>query len=95
LNHKLIGKVFSAVTIALLLGVYIQHDYAIWGQRGREAFLAHQTQRFDHYMAIPHPPALTFFGAIIVVFGTLAIYEHLVLAFSAALRTMSGAVSSQ
>jgi hypothetical protein len=74
----------SALGMGILFGWYIHHDYVKWNRLGREAFSAYQLNRFDHYMASPRPIALTLFGAVIVVFIFLGVYELIALALSKA-----------
>jgi len=85
----------AAIAMGAMFGSYIHYDYVRWGQRGREAFLAHQTQRFDQYMATPHPTMATVFGAIIAIVGALAIYEALAFVLATVLKAMSGSPTNQ
>ena len=66
--------------------MYVNYDYMRWNRLGRAAFLASEVQRFDKYMAVPNPMARTIFSMGVVVVGFLALYELLVLGFSAALK---------
>jgi hypothetical protein len=95
LNNNLLHRFTAALAMGAMLGGYRQHDYVKWGQRGREAFLAHQTHRFDLYMAAPHPAIVTVLGSTIVVLGALAIYEGLVLILSKVLSSTSGSGTVQ
>jgi len=67
----------SAVLMGIFLGSYIHNDYAKWAQRGRDAFIAYQTQRFDKQMAAPHPTIATIIASILFVVVFLAVYEIL------------------
>jgi len=95
LNNNLIGRMIAAIAMGAIFGSYIHYDYVRWGQRGREAFLAYQTQRFDQYMANPRPAIATVFGAIIAIVGALAIYEGLVFVLATVLKGMSGSATNQ
>jgi hypothetical protein len=78
LKNKLASKAIASVVMGILFGLYVHHDYAKWGQRGREAFLQNQLQRFDRFMAHPHAIVPTMIGATILIIGGLVIYELLV-----------------
>jgi hypothetical protein len=80
--HIRLSRALSALSLGLLLAAYISHDYAKWGTLGRDAFLTHQSGRFDRYMAPNHPPAATVFGAFAVVFFAVALYEGLAMILS-------------
>jgi hypothetical protein len=95
LNEKLAGKLIAAIIFGILLGSYIHSDYVRWGSRGEAAFLAHQTQRFDHYMATPQPMLQTVLVSTIVVVGALAIYEGIAFVLAAILSAASGGRTKQ
>jgi len=80
----------SAVLMGIFLGSYIHNDYVKWGQRGREAFIAYQTQRFDQHMANPHPTMVTIIAAILFVVIFLAVYEILAYILSRIVGSPSG-----
>jgi len=83
-------RMISAVLMGIVLGSYIHNDYVKWGQRGREAFIAYQTQRFDQHMAHPHPTMATIIAAILFVGVFLAVYEILAFILSRILGSPSG-----
>ena len=93
MRQSLVGKAIAAITSGALFGLYVHNDYATWGARGREAFLAHQAHRFDQYMAVPRPTMLTVFGSTIVIVGALALYEGLASLFSRIANSLSGGQS--
>jgi len=95
LNNNLLRRFIAALAMGAMLGGYRHHDYVKWGQRGREAFLAHQAHRFDLYMAAPHPSIVTVLGSMVVIVGALAIYEGLVLILSRGLSSTSGSGTVQ
>jgi hypothetical protein len=68
--------------MGLLLGSYVHYEYVTWSQRGRDAFLAHQMTRFDHYMVRPRPAGLTIFSVTLVMVGALALYEFMAFVFA-------------
>ncbi len=87
MSRRTIGKITAAVLLGILLGCYIHHDYVTWGRRGRDAFLAHETHRFELSMAEPGPIGVTVLGATIVVLSFLGAYELIALGVSAALSS--------
>ena len=90
MKHILAGRMCAAILVGVLLGGYIHSDYVRWGSRGRDLFMAHQVQRFDHYMAVPQPIATTLLSSIIVTVGALAIYEAVAFVFSMILNGSRG-----
>ena len=91
----MVGKALAAITSGISFGLYIHNDYVTWGERGREAFLAHQGHRFDQYMAAPRPTMVTVIGTTIVVVGAMALYEGLAFLFSRITNSLSGGQSQQ
>jgi hypothetical protein len=89
LNNNLLGRFFAALAMGAVLGSYIHFDYVKWGQRGREAFLAHQAHRFDLYFVAPPPTIVTVFAATVMMFGALAFYEGLALLAAKVLKSLS------
>ncbi len=77
MKRELIGRFIAAVLIGMLFGSYIHHDYVKWSQRGREAFIAYQTHRFDRFMLSPHPAIATVFTFTFLMVIFLGIYELL------------------
>jgi hypothetical protein len=59
----------------------IDHNNAVWGRRGREAFLAHQEHLFNRYSAVPHTSIGIIITSIIATCLFLFFYE--LLAFGA------------
>jgi len=86
MKNTLAARLSAAGVSGILLAAYIHNDYVNWGTRGRDAFIAHQLQRFDRYMAIPQPMMNTMVSSVIFAVGALAIYEGLVYVFSALFR---------
>jgi hypothetical protein len=77
-----LNKVLTVVFLTILFVLYMHHDYAKWGDLGRDAFMNYQARRFDNYMAAGHPRSLTYFGTLAVVTLTALVYEMVAAAFS-------------
>ena len=88
-------RMISAVLMGIFLGSYIHNDYAKWGQRGRDAFIAYQSQRFDQHMANPHPTMVTIIASILFVVVFLAVYEILAYILSRIVGSPSGDQSAR
>ena len=71
MNHRVLVR--GAVS-----GLYYAHDYAHWHELGREAFLAHQMQRYDRFMASPSLTGPIVLG--IIWAAQFALYEGIVAA---------------
>jgi len=72
-------RIISAVILGALFGAYIHHDSVSWSQRGRDAFLASQAYRFDHYMAAPRALIVSMCVSALLILAAVAVYEALVL----------------
>jgi hypothetical protein len=86
MNYLLSGKLIAALIVGLIVGLRIDHNNAVWGRRGREAFLAHQEHLFNRYSAVPHTSigiiitsilasCMLFFFYELLVFGALRIIK--------------------
>ena len=73
---KLSGHRVAAIIVAgLIFGWYRYQDYDTWNRRGRDAFISHQLERFDKYMAHPRPLLFTLVTTIIGLALILGAYE--------------------
>jgi hypothetical protein len=81
MNRHLSGKLIAALILGLIVGLRIDHNNAVWGRRGREAFLAHQEHLFNRYSAVPHTSIGIIVASIIATCLFLFFYE--LLAFGA------------
>jgi hypothetical protein len=84
---NLTSRVISAVLVCILSGYWIHFDYVRWHQRGRDAYLAYQSHRFDQSMASPHPALVTIVGVFMVIGAFLAIYELIAAGASRLIRS--------
>jgi hypothetical protein len=78
MNRLLWGKLTAALIVGLIVGLRIDHNNAVWGRRGREAFLAHQEHLFNRYSAVPHTSIGIIVTSIIATCLFLFFYELLV-----------------
>ena len=85
-ERAFVSRMISALVCGLLFGRYIHHDYMKWNQRGRDAFLAFQANRFDHFMSPPHAAWITVTAMSLVVILFLAVYELVALGISKMFR---------
>ena len=70
-------RVLSAGVLGICFGLYMHHSYETWNHRGKDAFLAHQLQRFDHYMSSPQPLLTSIVSALVGAAFAFGIYELL------------------
>ena len=77
MRTTLVIKVVLALAFGALLGLLPNVDYERWSRLGREAFLAHEADRFAMYMAHPHVNAVSIVLAAIFAVGLAAVYEGL------------------
>jgi hypothetical protein len=70
-NHRLL----AIFVMGILVGLYRYHDYVTWNQRGKDAFITNQLQRFDRYMAHPHSLLFTLVSTAFAYALILGIYE--------------------
>jgi hypothetical protein len=87
MNRNLIARSVAILLLGVLFAYYIEHDRLKWRQLGREAFLAHETERYDSWIGKPHPASATVIGAIIVAGLFFGLYELVVLFLSAVLKS--------
>ena len=90
MNSSTFSKAVAAILLGLLFGWYVHHDYLRWCLRGREAFIAHETQRFNLYMENPHWLMVYIIQMAVFALGVCVVYESIEFAVSTAIkRTIS------
>jgi hypothetical protein len=62
-----------ATLSGILFGAFVAHDYDKWHTLGRDAFLSHQSHRYDVYMA--SPSAVSSISAAVWTIVIIALYE--------------------
>jgi len=75
-------RVAAVVVAGLIFGWYRYQDYDTWNRRGRDAFISHQLERFDKYMAHPRPLLFTLASTVISLALILGAYELIAAAFA-------------
>ena len=68
------GRVLSALFLGIMFGMYRHFDQMRWLGRGREAYLADQSLRFDKFTQY-HTVATMLMAGIIVSAIVLGLYE--------------------
>src|SRR5215467_15333916 len=86
MNHNLFARGLAILIMGLLLAAYINHENKKWRLLGRDAFIAHELERFDRFIAPPDSFGIAVFGAIIVVPLTFGFYELVVFILTAVLK---------
>ena len=82
------GRVFATFFLGLMFGLYIHFDQTRWLARGREAFLAAQSHRFDRIEQ--YHSALNMLIAGVILAGiAVGLYEMLAAGFTKILPAVS------
>src|SRR5580698_1695364 len=68
------GRVLAALFIGVVYGSYLHFDQTRWLGRGREAFLAAQSYRFDRF-TLYHSAANTLIAGVILAAVAVGLYE--------------------
>ena len=85
MNRNLLARGLAVLLMGLLLGAYINHDNQKWRRLGRDAFIAHELERFDRFIAPPNSSGIAAFGAIILAPFFFGLYELVVFILTAVL----------
>ncbi len=94
MKPRLIGKIVSAIIIAILFALYMRHDHVKGGQMGREAFLAKEGVRFDRHFANPDPVAVDVVASFIMFGCVFGGYELLAFIGSTLVKKAGGATDN-
>jgi|SRR5215467_5815914 len=87
MNRNLFARGLAVLIMGLLLAAYINHENKKWRRLGRDAFVAHELERFDRFIAPPDSFGIAVFGAIILTPVTFGVYELMAFILAAFLRT--------
>ena len=78
------GRVFAAIFLGLMYGLYTHYDHVKWLGRGREAFLANQSHRFDKFVQY-HSVGFMVIACVILAAIVFGLYELIAAAITKAL----------
>ena len=72
-----ITKLVAVFLIGMTLGLYVYRDEVRWAERGRDAFLVFQTQRFSRTVMHPHHLLSVIFTGVLATAAFIGLYELL------------------
>ncbi len=75
------GKVLSTLLLGMLFGIYRHVDQVKWVQRGRDAYLAVQSQHFQQISQY-HSGATMMIAGVILAVVAVALYEGIAAGFA-------------
>jgi hypothetical protein len=68
-------KIIAAAIIGVLLGLRFHSTWERQRLLGRDAYLIQQGKHFDNFLATPHNPIATTFGALVSIAVLIGAYE--------------------
>jgi hypothetical protein len=83
-------RIASATLLGALVGLRFHHTWSQERILGREAYLVHQGQHFDKFLAVPHSMLGSIFGGLFVVAVIVGVYELVSAGISKVLGNSSG-----
>ena len=86
MKSRIIGKAVAVVVLTVLLSLVMHYYQTSRGQKGREAFLAREAERFDKHYAKPDPFTVNLIGCLLVAVPILGLYEGMAWIISKAFR---------
>jgi hypothetical protein len=86
---KIISELFSVVVTGVLYGLWSNEMYLKWHRLGREAFMAHQSQRFDKFYANPHSSMLWILVYLVFTMLVFALYKGIAFVVAKVLSTIA------
>jgi len=86
MEHDLTSRIISALLFGISVGYLGYHNHMTWSLRGKEAFLAHQSGRFEKYMSNPSLSMCAMF--VIFTIGMIGLYELATLGVSRVLEAI-------
>lgn len=87
MNRNLFAHGLAVLVMGILFGAYIKHDYEKWRRLGRDAFITHELERFDRFIAPPGAFGVAVFGVIVLTPFIFGFYELVAFALSSVLRS--------
>jgi len=76
------SKIATTLLMGVLVAIYFHHEDVKWNERGRDAYIACQTQIFDKSIASPRPLFPSILTGILAMIFVLGGYELIVFLFS-------------
>jgi hypothetical protein len=86
MKRDFISRIISATPLGGLVGWEIHHSLITWNLRGREAFIAYETRRFDMSMATPSPVLSNIIVAVLFALGSCVVYELIAYCLSSVMK---------
>ena len=91
MNHNPFARVIAILLLGMLFASYTNHDQQKWRRLGRDAFVAHKSERFDRFVARPQPFVVIAFAALFVAGLLFGFYELIAYVLSAVLKSSAPA----
>jgi hypothetical protein len=89
MKREFVSKIMSAILLGGLFGWYIHFGLVTGNLRGREAFMAYQSHRFDLTYATPSPALSNVISAALLAVGACVVYEFVAYCLSAAMKVIA------
>lgn len=79
MKNRLVPEVVSAIILGIAIGVFANYTHEKWYRLGRESFLAHQAQIFEHLYSrqVPWPSELLIWSLVALI--AFAVFKALAL----------------
>ncbi|HTQ95284.1 MAG TPA: hypothetical protein VMH89_00685 [Candidatus Acidoferrum sp.] len=90
MKQNLLPKLFAAILLGSSIGWYSHHYYVKWNLRGRDAFIAYETHRYELFVASPGPLFNSLVFWALIALGICVLYELLVEGLSSIVNRFSG-----
>jgi len=90
-SRNFLARVLAILLLGVVFASYIQHDQQKWRRLGRDAYVAHEMERYDRLTKPGIPAAATAIGAVIVAALVFGLYELVVLGLTAILKSAAPA----
>jgi len=91
MNRNLFARAIAILLLGMLFASYTNHDQQKWRRLGRDAFVAHELEKFDRFIARPQPLVVIAFATFFVVGLLFGFYELIVYVLSAVLKSSAPA----
>ena len=90
MNRNLLARAIAVLILGILFASFIDRDRQKWHREGREAFLAHEGERFDRFISPPRSFSFTALsiGTTVLAFILVGLYEVIVIFASKLLKSV-------